>query len=577
MFSNKENINILTSLLIAHGIENAIVCPGSRNAPIVHNLNECGNIQCWPVTDERSAGFYALGMAQATGKPVVVCVTSGSALLNLAPAVAEAHYQHIPLIVVSADRPQQWIGQLDGQTLPQPNALLPFVRKAVSLPEPHDDETHWLCNRLINEALFQAATHGFAPVHINVPTSEPLFCFDAPTLPHERMFRPIVHPYSLNLHTPLTDEIGKAEHPIIVIGQMPKDAINKTTMDALTSVFTVFSESLSNSSGKILHFDETIRRMTPETVLFPDLIIYVGNTLVSKMARRFLRYSQAKTYLITTDTNTTPDPTMHLEGVVECANNADIDGILQSLATTFESDDDFNRNIFKKLWDLQLINSEICARDFTPQFSQMATVKYLEEKISNIHTDIHTHYANSTAIRLANIYAKHYVWCNRGVNGIEGSVSTAAGFSLVSKGKVVCITGDLSFFYDQNALWNRNIDGRLRIVLLNNGGGGIFRQLNGLQESPAAEQLIEASHSTCAQGICQQNEIGYIPAHNMQEMQRGIDRLLTEEAARPILLEVFTDASADTTTMETYYQYKPDLHDGEDSYDYDEADDSMEY
>jgi 2-succinyl-5-enolpyruvyl-6-hydroxy-3-cyclohexene-1-carboxylate synthase len=143
MFSDKQNINILTSLLIAHGIENAVVCPGSRNAPIVHNINECGKIKCWSVTDERSAGFYAIGMAQATQSPVVVCVTSGSALLNLAPAVAEAHYQHIPLIVVSADRPQQWIDQLDGQTLPQPNALQPFVRKAVSLPEPHDEETRW--------------------------------------------------------------------------------------------------------------------------------------------------------------------------------------------------------------------------------------------------------------------------------------------------------------------------------------------------------------------------------------------------------------------------------------------------
>ena len=139
MFSNKENINILTALLVKKGVTHAVVCPGSRNAPIVHNLNETDGITCHPVTDERSAGFYAIGLAQATGQPVVVCVTSGSALLNVAPAVAEAFYQHIPLIVVSADRPQQWIGQLDGQTLPQPGAFGTMVRCSVQLPEPHND------------------------------------------------------------------------------------------------------------------------------------------------------------------------------------------------------------------------------------------------------------------------------------------------------------------------------------------------------------------------------------------------------------------------------------------------------
>ena len=169
MYSNKEQVNILTSLLVAHGMRHAVVCPGSRNSPIVHNLNECPDIACYPVTDERSAGFYALGMAQARRQPVVVCVTSGTALLNLAPAVAEAYYQHIPLVVISADRPAAWIDQLDGQTMPQPDALRRFVRKAVSLPEPHDDDTRWYCNRLVNEALIAAQQGGGGPVHINVP------------------------------------------------------------------------------------------------------------------------------------------------------------------------------------------------------------------------------------------------------------------------------------------------------------------------------------------------------------------------------------------------------------------------
>ena len=182
MYSNKENVNILTALLVAHNVRYAVLCPGSRNSPIVHNLNKCPDMTCFPVTDERSAGFYALGMSQCLHEPVVVCVTSGTALLNLAPAVAEAYYQHVPLVVVSADRPPQWIDQLDGQTLPQPDALGRFVGKAVSLPEPHNDEERWYCNRLVNEVLLER----HAPVHINVPISEPLFGFTTPSLPVER-------------------------------------------------------------------------------------------------------------------------------------------------------------------------------------------------------------------------------------------------------------------------------------------------------------------------------------------------------------------------------------------------------
>ncbi|MBQ2060221.1 MAG: 2-succinyl-5-enolpyruvyl-6-hydroxy-3-cyclohexene-1-carboxylic-acid synthase, partial [Prevotella sp.] len=151
-YSDKENVNTLTALLVAHGIGHVVVCPGSRNAPIVHNLGVCPQIICHPVTDERSAGFYALGLSQATKGKVAVCVTSGSALLNLLPAVAEASYQRVGMVVISADRPLQWIGQQDGQTIPQ-HPVSQFFAKEVSLPEPSNDEERWLCNRLVNEAL----------------------------------------------------------------------------------------------------------------------------------------------------------------------------------------------------------------------------------------------------------------------------------------------------------------------------------------------------------------------------------------------------------------------------------------
>ena len=561
MYSNKENVNILTSLLLEYGVSDAVVCPGSRNAPIVHNLSMCEAIRCRPVTDERSAAFYALGLAIATRRPTVVCVTSGSALLNVMPAVAEAAYQHVPLVVISADRPQQWIDQLDGQTIPQSDALGRFVRKAVQLPEPHNDEERWLCRRLVNEAMHLATCRQGAPVHINVPISEPLFEFSTEQLPQLSRFNNIKRAAIKDASMDMPDAFHEAKRPMIVIGQMAHGTISHETIRSLSEKYVVMSEPLSNPSYMTIHFDEAIRYIVSDnssinddeddkTAYYPDYVIYVGDTLVSKPARRFLRNAKAPSCLITPDAADIHDPLMTLTDIVEC----DTDSINALLASLCEAPDTDERCRFHDRWQSFLDACAAHADAYAPEYSQMATVKYFEEQLADLDIDICVHYANSSAVRLACIYAQHYVWCNRGVNGIEGSLSTAAGFSLATHDMTVCVIGDLSFFYDQNALWNSNLRGNLRIILLNNRGGGIFRQLPGLSDSPAADDLVMASHENTAQGICTQNDIGYLSAKNMDEMQIGIVTLLTRESERPMLLEVFTDSNDDVKALEKYFK-----------------------
>ena len=561
MYSNKENVNILTSLLLEYGVSDAVVCPGSRNAPIVHNLSVCEAIRCRPVTDERSAAFYALGLAIATRRPTVVCVTSGSALLNVMPAVAEAAYQHVPLIVISADRPQQWIDQLDGQTIPQPDALGRFVRKAVQLPEPHNDEERWLCRRLVNEAMHLATCRQGAPVHINVPISEPLFEFDTEQLPQLSRFNNIKRAAIKDASMDMPEAFHKAKRPMIVIGQLAHGTISHETTRSLSEKYVVMSEPLSNPSYMTIHFDEAIRYIVSDnssinddeddkTAYYPDYVIYVGDTLVSKPARRFLRNAKAPSCLITPDAAYIHDPLMTLTDIVEC----DTDSINALLASLCDAPDTDERCRFHDRWQSFLDAYAAHADAYAPEYSQMATVKYFEEQLADLDIDICVHYANSSAVRLACIYAQHYVWCNRGVNGIEGSLSTAAGFSLATHDMTVCVIGDLSFFYDQNALWNSNLRGNLRIILLNNRGGGIFRQLPGLSDSPAADDLVMASHENTAQGICTQNDIGYLSAKNMDEMQIGVVTLLTRESERPMLLEVFTDSNDDVKALEKYFK-----------------------
>ncbi len=566
MFVHSETVNIFTALLLKHGIRQAVVCPGSRNAPIVHNLHECGEMKCWPVTDERSAGFFALGLALASRQPVVVCVTSGSAVLNLAPAVAEAFYQHVPLVVVSADRPQAWIGQLDGQTMPQQGVFGSLVGKSVSLPLHVDDKTErWLCNRLVNEAILASTYSVGRPVHINVPIDEPLFHFDVEQLPEERAIS-LRRADAVALGHEVVRMIEEAQRPMVVVGQHRCDTqrldrtVCKKGVAYLQRQGVWLSERLTDLSDHTWHLDEAVAAIGDDDTYLPDLIVYMGDTVVSKRLKHFLRRAKDAQVIMVAPDGEVRDVTAHTTQVVV----ASVEDVLQAAAERADEGDTSSKPIssppstasredFRGKWLRLMENVARTAEAYQPPFSQMAVVRYLEEQLEDIETPFQVHYANSTAIRLANIYAGHSVWCNRGVNGIDGSVSTAVGFAAASTDMVLCVTGDLSFFYDQNALWNQNLRGNLRIVLLNNGQGAIFNTLPGLNGSKALQQYVGGAHHATARGICEQNDVGYLKASDMEEARMGIVRLLTETTRRPMLLEVFTDAGADNAALKGYY------------------------
>lgn len=539
MFSNKENVNILTALLSKHGVHHAVVCPGSRNAPIVHNLNECENITCHPVTDERSAGFYALGMARAIGsysrEPVAVCVTSGSALLNLLPAVAEAYYQHLPLVVISADRPPQWIGQQDGQTIPQPDALGRFVKKAVSLPEPRDKEERWYCNRLVNEALIATCKHGGGPVHINVPISEPLYEFTVAQLPRERVVKArIRQELDAESVAELVGRLAEAQRPLVVIGQMGSTDLANMGYTTPDGKGFVLCEPLSQKHSDGL--DELIAVVESDERFVPDFVLYLGGHIVSKRLKQFLRrLDDVEMWQVSSDGEVC-DTFMHVGYMME--------GALTIGNHVLRSPDGTEGNYYR-LWADAYEQVKRQLREQPLAYSAEAVVRRFEQQLGKRDDTVFTHYANSTAVRLGCRYSQRYVCCNRGVNGIEGTLSTAAGFSLTCDLPVFCVIGDLSFFYDSNALWNAELRGNLRIMMLNNGGGEIFKKFHALQQS-AARGMIIGEHQTSAEDICRQYRVDYRPARNMHEAEEGLDWLMKgdgdklpeSELGRPMLLEV---------------------------------------
>ena len=549
MYSDKENINILTSLLVSYGVRHIVVCPGSRNAPLVHNFDVSPDITTHAVTDERSAAFFALGLRLRLRQPVAVCVTSGSALLNTMPGAAEATYQHEGIIIISADRPQAWIGQLDGQTMPQHGALGTFASPSVSLPEPHNDTERWLCRRLICEAMIANTCPPFPSVHINVPVSEPLFGFSTPCLPE-------IPPVGI---ADLDDQNGretlrrilKGKRRLMVIsGQTYDDSAAGLLMDKASGC--VFVAEWLSPYGRVRHIDEILRTTCAEELdnMRPDCIVYIGGHTVSKRLRHYMRSLDSRTMFITvSDDGMLHDVSQHTTLVVK-ATAGDFMRMICNGAICPDADMDFVRR-----WhDMD----NMAARRISascPPYSQMLAIRRLEENIDN-SKDI-VCYANSLSVRAGMMYASAYRYCNRGLNGIEGTLSMAAGMAAGAKEEgmtagnmtaaqnVYCVIGDLSFFYDSNALWIQELAGNMRIMLINNQRGAIFGMLPGLDRSPAHKPLIAAGHNATAEGICSQYGMEYYRATDTLSLEEGIRLLTSGVHDRPVVLEVLTDADTD--------------------------------
>lgn len=549
MYSDKKNILQLVALLQAHGITQIVVCPGSRNAPIVHTLAVHPEFTCYPVTDERSAGYFAIGLSLNSSRPAAVCCTSGTALLNIHPAVAEACYQQVPLVVLSADRPAAWIGQMDGQTLPQPDAFANLTKKSVNLPEIHTEEDEWYCNRLINEALLETHHHGKGPVHINIPISEPLFQFTTATLPEVRT---ITRYQGLNLYdrdyNELIDRMNKYQKKMIIVGQMNFIyQFEKKDAKLLYKHFAWLTEHFGNQTIPgipIKNFDTALYAMPEETIrtMIPDLLITYGGHVVSKRLKKFLRQHPPKEHWhISTD-----GQVVDLYGALTTVIEMDPFEFLDKIAGLLDT----RTPEFPRTWE------NYCKTLPEPEFaySEMAAVGAL---IKALPESCALHLGNSSAVRYAQFYTlppKTEVYCNRGTNGIEGSLSTAAGYAAASDKTSFMVIGDLSFFYDMNALWNRNIHPNLRILLLNNGGGEIFQTLPGLDSTATSYPFITATHQTSAKGWAEECGFTYLQATNAAELEENMKSFTqTETSEQPMLLEVFTDKDQDTKLLKEYY------------------------
>lgn len=549
MYTDKKNILQLVALLKAHRIQKIVLCPGSRNIPIVQTLVNIPEFTCYPVTDERSAGFFALGLALNGGSPAAICCTSGTALLNIHPAVAEAFYQQVPLVVISADRPAAWIGQMDGQTLPQPGVFGSLVKKSVNLPEVQSEEDEWFCNRLINEALMELNHHGKGPVHINVPVSEPFFKLPVTELPEARV---ITRYQGLNVYEkdyqPLIERLNRYQRRMVVVGQMNLIYLfEKKYTKMLYKHFAWFTENISNQTIPGL----PIRNIEPllcsmdfeaQQKMRPELLITYGGHIISKRLKKFLRRHP---------------PVEHWH----VAADGQVADLFGSLTTVIEMDPfEFLEKIapmmdnrtpeYPRTWEN--LSKNIPQAVFP--YSEMSAIGKI---IHHLPSSCSLHLANSSTVRYAQLFPLPNdveVLSNRGTNGIEGSLSTALGYATASDKLNFIFIGDLSFFYDMNALWNANYGSNVRILLLNNAGGEIFHALPGLEMQDNSRRFITAIHRTSARAWAEDRGFRYLSAHNEDELNQAAE-IFTQPSitSQPMLMEVFTEKDKDIEHLKTYY------------------------
>ena len=549
MYTDKKHILQLVALLKAHEVKQIVLCPGSRNIPLIQAFCMDPFFECHQITDERSAAFFALGLALHGGKPTAVCCTSGTALLNMHPAVAEAYYQQVPLVVLSADRPAAWIGQMDGQTLPQPNVYQNLCKYAVSLPEVNQAEDEWYVNRMVNEALLATNHRGKGPVHINIHISEPFFSFPQTTLPEVRI---ITRYQGLNVYDreykDLIERMNQYTRRLMLVGQMNLIYLYERKISKLLyKHFAWFSEHIGNRTVPglpIKNFDALIHSLSEEQKeqMRPDLVITYGGHLVSAKLKKYLRAFPPKEHWHVSKDGEVVD----LFGCVTTIIEMDPFEFLEKIAYLLNN----QTPPYPRQWEQ--LSKELETPSFA--YSEMAAIGML---LQTLPKESALHLANSSTVRYAQLFPladEVEVCCNRGTSGIEGSLSTAMGYAAVSAKPNFIVIGDLSFFYDMNILNNAKIRSNVRILLLNNGGGEIFDTLPGLNLPTETAPFVNASHSKTAKAWATDKGFLYLSATDEAELKEGIEQLTGTTIGSPILMEVFTDRKEDVKLLKAYYQ-----------------------
>ena len=553
----------IAEICAQHHIKQAVICPGSRSAPLALAFVRHHKINTFVIPDERSAGFIGLGLAQSSNTPVAIICTSGTAAANLYPAIIEAFYQQVPLLIFTADRPPEWIDQQDGQTIRQRNMFQNHILASYQFPVSFDhEEAKWHAEKMVSEAILKASGLSSGPVHINIPIREPFYPSADEKYQYSNSLKVIKAP-----RMEMTSTVKQAEHLknelkihkkiMVLAGQSP---LNKELINLLMKIqknlkWVVVGDIIANIHGlqhMISSHDIILNNLSEIYELQPDLLITFGKTVLSKSLKTFIRTNQPAEHWQIGEDHEVIDAFKSLTKKV-LLNPIVFFKIVEESSLVLNKT---QNNYFNRWKEKELQANAFVGKYFkVEKFSEFHAV---QKVIAQLPEPCHLHLANSMPVRYANFIGiennkETEVWANRGTSGIDGCLSTALGHAINSSDLNVIVTGDMAFFYDRNALWHSHIPSNLRVVILNNHGGGIFRLLNGPKQLDELEEYFETRQNLNAANTARDFGMKYFMVKTMDALP-GILEQFFEEKTGPSILEIETDPKINRQVFEDFNQ-----------------------
>ncbi|AZB34598.1 2-succinyl-5-enolpyruvyl-6-hydroxy-3-cyclohexene-1-carboxylic-acid synthase [Chryseobacterium bernardetii] len=551
-YSSKRSIQILAHLLQQYGIADIVISPGSRNAPLAIHFSEIDSFNCYSIVDERSAGFVAMGMAKSEKKPVAVTCTSGSAVVNYYPAVTEAFYQNIPLLILTADRPTDFVDIFDGQTIRQKDVFHQHSYGDFQLLEDSKENAEDINFDTIKKAI-ELCFEKQGPVHINIPLEEPLYelVSELPTFP--TVEKTIKHK-DYEIPSNLIAEWHTSQRIMLLVGtkDYSPELENQLTQLVKNHSVVVLSEANSNLYHEkfFRHIDRYIFNFTEEDfkTYAPDLLITVGQNVVSKKVKQFLRSARPKQHWHL-DEVWQPDTYFSLTEKIEVKPEVFFSKLLKFINLEPRS--------YYNLWDVLRDKKDTRHQQFvnTVEFSDFY---FFNKAAQTVPENYNIHFSNSSGIRYAQLFdfGKRRIYCNRGTSGIDGSTSTAMGFAIKNQNPTLLITGDLSFFYDINGLWNQYIPPFVRIIIFNNGEGNIFKIIPGPGNANpnTLDEFIATKHRKNAEHLAKHFGFSYIKVEDELTLDRVLENFFKPDA-QPKILEVNTYGKNSADVQKAYFNF----------------------
>lgn len=555
---NLQPIFDIPEICFQYEITHAVISPGSRNAALTIAFARHPKIKCLSVPDERAAGFIALGISLQTKVPTVLICTSGSAGLNYAPAVAEAYFNQIPLLILTADRPPELIGKRDGQTIYQKELFGKHAKGYFDFPS-LDGLPDKTLHKFINDAIKLSISNAHGPVQINIPFEEPFY-------PKKGVdIKPSQEISVENLDTITSTasieslDLHKYDKILFIAGQeyylQEKSAyLEQVLSEAKTPLVADLISNCSHINNAITQH-ELFLKFEEGTSCKPDLIISFGLSVLSKSLKLFLKQHDNIEHWHVTPNDDSADTYGHLSKTIP----TDIVSFLKKYLNVNKPPKE-TQEVFWDLWQSKnRTASKIIEQLDQSIFTEINIYKHL---LHNLPNSIDLHLANSMAVRYANatgIQASDVrVYCNRGTSGIDGSNSTAVGSCLASDRDTILMTGDVAFFYDRNAFWHNHLPDNLYIILFNNNGGNIFRMIDGPSAQPELKEFFETDQKSTAVQLAQELDFEYYPCHSFGEVDIAWNKLKKGKGRK--IIEVFTDPEENKTAYKLLFKKVKELN-----------------